>query len=191
MCLPFCCGDHGDHGSSTYHSGNQQPPRPGPTHPSPPTASIQDHEDGQPPYKPVVKPSSPVKQAHGHHAGVVAGGEVNNGGAHAVQGHVAGVNKNGERMPAAFGSSDADVHGYAAASVVRRPKMSIPAAQAPQHKEVYASPRHHGSVAASHPKEATYKMRAPPVLQMARRSGEDDYPAAATTTPTSFYGDLR
>ncbi|KAJ1259169.1 hypothetical protein BS78_10G133500 [Paspalum vaginatum] len=140
------------------------------------------HHSGnqQPPPRPrPTHPSPPTEPTHRHVDRQPYKPIVRAARGDPIDASQAGVNKNG----------DADVNGYAAASVVRGPTMSIPAARAPQHKDAYDNLRHHGSVAASHPKEAAGKMRAPPVLQtMARRSGEDDYPAAATTTPTSFHG---
>nr|TKW21218.1 hypothetical protein SEVIR_4G174800v2 [Setaria viridis] len=138
-------------------------------HGSPIHPGIQ-HPPPPPPRSPSPPPrydtTSPFQETYDHRSpGMAAGGEANS------PRYVAGVNKNAERITA-FDNSR----------------------QAPRQREdVSASPRFHGSVAASHPKESGDKMWAPPVAQMGRRGGEDDYPTAAGTTPTpaanNFYGD--
>ncbi|CAN6178259.1 unnamed protein product [Urochloa humidicola] len=113
-------------------------------------------------------PACPVNDSHDHRTPRIAagGGEARNGGADAVPWHVAGGNKNGKTMMG-IDTRDAGVPAPAAGF--------------------------HGSVAASHPKESTDRMRAPPVPQMAPRGGaEDNYPAAAAARPSpeanNFYG---
>ncbi|KAF8779225.1 hypothetical protein HU200_002902 [Digitaria exilis] len=184
MCLPFTCGggggDRGDHGSPPHHGFHHPPPRPHPPPPlSPPARYVPSSEqvDAQADYKTFVATTPPFEEAYGQHApGTMAAG--------------GGKGMNGERMMAFDDSPYVRGRKIGAENVHVAPVLA--AQQAPHHqrRDVYsaASPPLHGRpvTGAAHPdQEHTEKMRAPAVVQMARRGGEVNYSGAATTTPTT------
>ncbi|CAL5047575.1 unnamed protein product [Urochloa decumbens] len=148
-------------------------------HRSPDHSGIQHPPQApQPPLPPPRHPpqpyviASPMKDAYDDHRTprMAAGGEAKNRGAEAAPWHVPGVNMNGER-------------GMGLDTTHAGVGVGAPAAGV-----------HGSAAAASYPNESADRMRAPPVVQMARRGGaEDNYPAAAAATtplPTAnnFYG---